>query len=216
MPDERVNVTPDAPLASVRRFMRPRRPQQRCELCSAGLPLEHAHLLDLSQRELLCACNACAVLFNAHRSGLYRRVPQRAWWLTDFELRDQLWAGLRVPAHLAFLVVEASPQSAVRAMRPSRAGATESRPPQETWQAILAENPVLQRMQPEVEALLVNRLGAHRDYYLVPIDACYRLVALIRAHWHGLSGGSELWGRVERFFTELRERATPLTRSAHA
>lgn len=218
MPDE-ASITaaaPTAPLENLRRFMRPRRPAPRCELCSAELRPDHEHLLELSKRELLCACYACAVLFDAHRSGLYRRVPQRVWRLTGFELPDHLWARLSIPAQLAFLVVEASPEAAVRAMRPSRAGATESRPAPATWQAILADNPVLRRMQPEVEALLVNRLGGHRDYYLVPIDACYRLVALIRTHWRGLSGGSELWGRVERFFTELRERSEPLERSGDA
>jgi hypothetical protein len=37
----------------------------------------------------------------------------------------------------------------------------------------------------------------------VPIDDCYRLVALIRQEWRGLSGGTTVWPAVDRFFTEL-------------
>ena len=46
------------------------------------------------------------------------------------------------------------------AVYPSPAGATESLLPLETWDQIVAENPDLQSMEADVEALLVNRLGA--------------------------------------------------------
>ena len=62
-------------------------------------------------------------------------------------------------------------------------------------------------MQADVEALLVNRVGSTRDYFLVPVDECYRLVGLIRLHWHGLSGGSLVWGEISSFFDSLRRRA---------
>jgi len=60
--------------------------------------------------------------------------------------------------------------------------------------------------------LLVNRVGhvrgaAPAEYYLVPIDECYKLVGLIRANWRGLSGGSEVWEKVGQFFTRLKERS---------
>ena len=35
-------------------------------------------------------------------------------------------------------------------------------------------------MQPDVEALLVNRVGGRRLYYLAPIDVCFELVGLMR------------------------------------
>ena len=35
-------------------------------------------------------------------------------------------------------------------------------------------------MEPDVEALLINRVGPAREYFLAPIDECYRLVGLIR------------------------------------
>ena len=34
------------------------------------------------------------------------------------------------------------------------------------------------------------------QYYIVPIDECYRLVGLIRMHWRGLSGGTEVWKEI--------------------
>ena len=44
----------------------------------------------------------------------------------------------------------------------------------------------LKNMEPDVEALLVNRIGHARawtsEYFLVPIDQCYKLVGLIRSH----------------------------------
>jgi hypothetical protein len=41
----------------------------------------------------------------------------------------------------------------------------------------------------------------------VPIDACYRLVGLIRLHWKGLSGGNEVWQEIGSFFAGLRSQA---------
>jgi hypothetical protein len=51
-------------LASLRRFARPRPLRERCDLCDADLADEHAHLLELSNRRLVCACDACAILFD--------------------------------------------------------------------------------------------------------------------------------------------------------
>jgi hypothetical protein len=71
-------------------------------------------------------------------------------------------------------------------------------------------------MEPDVEALLVNRVRETREYYLVPIDACYKLVGLIRAHWRGLSGGAEVWHEIKHFFDELKERASPIKEESRA
>jgi hypothetical protein len=83
------------------------------------------------------------------------------------------------------------------------------------------QNPVLSQLQPDIEALLVNRVGHAHDlsaaeYYIAPIDECYRLVGLIRTNWKGLSGGSEVWVEIGRFFSELRSRAEIVTGEAHA
>jgi hypothetical protein len=76
-------------------------------------------------------------------------------------------------------------------------------------------------MEPDVEALLVNRVGSARgytsaEYYLVPVDECYKLVGLIRAHWRGLSGGAEVWEEIAVFFNGLKQRAIMVGEKANA
>src|SRR5438874_666498 len=51
-------------------------------------------------------------------------------------------------------------------------------------------------------------------HYIVPIDACYELIGLIRLKWKGLSGGEEVWKAIAEFFAGLRKRATPVGKSS--
>ena len=62
-------------------------------------------------------------------------------------------------------------------------------------------------MEPDVEALLVNRARGARGHWLVPIDDCYALVGLIRTRWRGLTGGKDVWEEIGRFFTTLDRRS---------
>jgi hypothetical protein len=195
---------------ALRQFARRERPVEKCELCSLGLRPDHPHLIELARRKLLCTCDACALLFSGQASK-YKRVPRRFQALTDFHLTDAEWNGLMVPINMAFFFKN-SIEERVVAMYPSPAGATESLLALESWNDIEARNPVLRGMEPDVEALLVNRLGYARgysapEYYLLPIDECYKLVGLIRAHWKGLSGGTEVWQQIGEFFTKLKERS---------
>ncbi|MFA6206644.1 MAG: DUF5947 family protein, partial [Methylocystis sp.] len=73
------------------------------------------------------------------------------------------------------------------------------------WSRLIAANPTLANLDPDVEALLVNRMNGAREYYLVSIDRCYALVGLIRRHWRGLSGGAEVWETVRNYFTNLQD-----------
>ena len=43
---------------------------------------------------------------------------------------------------------------------------------------------------------------------IAPIDRCYELTGTIKAHWEGISGGSAVEDAVERFFEQLRAKAT--------
>ena len=95
------------------------------------------------------------------------------------------------------------------AMYPSPAGAVESLLTLEAWSAIVEDNPVLRRLQSDVEALLVNRIRrsdkvSPAEYYIAPMDVCYKLVGLIRTNWKGLSGGTEVWAEIDAFFADLR------------
>jgi hypothetical protein len=73
----------------------------------------------------------------------------------------------------------------------------------EYWNAIEERNPLLRKFEPDVEALLVNRIGDVARYYRAPIDQCFRLVGIIRTHWHGLSGGPEVWQKIDEAFHQL-------------
>jgi hypothetical protein len=206
---------------TLRQFVRkPKRGVEQCELCSAGLYAGHSHLIELSQRKLVCACEPCALLFTDRSGAKYKRVPRQVRLLSNFHMTDAEWDSLLIPINLAFFF-QNSLTSRVGALYPSPAGATESLLPLEAWNSIVQSNPVLHGMEPDVEALLVNRVGharqaASAQYYIVPIDACYKLVALIRIHWHGLSGGTEVWQKIGEFFAELRAKAEVITEEMNA
>ncbi|MGH7172821.1 MAG: DUF5947 family protein [Gemmataceae bacterium] len=199
--------SPDAPrlsaLASLRRFARPRPLRERCDLCDAELADEHAHMLELSSRRLVCACDACAILFDNPGAGKYRRVPRRVRFLPDFRLPDEAWTALQLPIDLAFFLHSTASERVV-AFYPSPAGATEALVPLDAWQSLTEDNPVLRDLEPDVEALLVNRIQQNREHYRAGIDKCYELVGLLRTHWRGLSGGPAVWEVIGGFFAGLR------------
>ena len=196
----------------LRSLIRQRDTRERCDLCGAPLHSEHQHLFEPTSRKLVCSCNACAVLFHVHGETRYKRVPARIRCLQDFQLTSTQWDDLMIPIGVAFLV-ESSVEGKVLAFYPSPAGPTESTPSLTAWGEIMQQNPVLKEMEPDTEALLVNRLDCSRtgncQYYLVPIDKCYELVGLIRSQWRGLSGGAEVWNQVGTFFEELKARSSP-------
>lgn len=199
---------------ALRRFARPRVAAEQCELCSAEIAPDphHPHLLDPLTRQILCACPACALLFSTQEATKFKRIPQRVLALPDFRMTDAQWDELLVPVGMAFFFHSSAAGRAL-ALYPGPAGATESLLSLQSWAEIVQANAVLESMAPDVEGLLVNRVkaadGHHREYYLVPIDACYRLVGLIRANWRGLSGGQEVWHEIEGFFSQLRARSDP-------
>jgi len=98
----------------------------------------------------------------------------------------------------------------VMAYYPSPAGATESLLSLECWQELVSNNPILNHLEPDVEALLINRVRDVREYYIVPIDTCYLLVGLIRVSWKSLSGGEEVWKAIGGFFADLRAKSHPM------
>ena len=198
-------------LDALGQFVAKRRRVENCELCGTELGEEHPHLVDPKERKLVCSCLACALLFSSQAASKYKRVPRRIRFLNGFRLTDADWESLMIPINMAFFF-KSSPEARVVAQYPSPAGATESQLSLDTWTDLVTENPVLAGMEPDVEALLVNRLGPGRgypvaEYYLLPIDECYKLVWLIRSQWQGFSGGVEVWKRLESFFADLKARS---------
>jgi hypothetical protein len=199
------------PIGALQRFVRRNAKGERCDLCGAGLAGDHDHLIEPPTRRLVCACQACAILFPGSAEQRYKRVPRDIRLLPGFHLTDAQWDSLMVPINMAFFFT-ASATGKVIAIYPSPAGATESMLPLETWDQIVADNGELTAMEPDVEALLVNRLGPERgfpsdQYFRLPIDQCFKLVGLVRANWHGLSGGDELWRAIHDYFASLTARA---------
>ncbi len=195
----------------LRGFIRRPNPLERCELCTTGLAADHQHLLEPVSRKLICACEACAVLFGSQGQTKYKRVPRRIRVLADFRLTDGQWDGLMMPINMAFFFIS-TPLGRVVALYPSPAGATESLLALDTWDEIVQENPKLEEMEADVEALLVNRIGHARgftepEYYVVPIDQCFKLVGLMRSRWQGLSGGTEVWQEIAKFFASLKAKS---------
>ena len=191
----------------LRQFARRRTTAERCELCSAELSPAHSHLLEPTKRQILCSCEGCAILFCGQSGAHYLRIPRRICLLSDLQMTDMQWEALMIPINLAFFYQDSASAKMV-AMYPSPAGATESLLSLESWEEIRAQNRMLQTMEPDVEAFLVNRVGAESEYFLVPIDECFRLVGLIRMHWKGLSGGTEVWKQIQQFFSQLRSRCS--------
>jgi hypothetical protein len=183
---------------------------EHCDLCGLPVPAEHRHVLDLRSRELLCSCRACSVLFDrsAAGGGHYRLIPDRRLRLDRFELSDATWDQLRIPVEMAFFFTS-STHERVMAFYPGPMGATESRLEFKTWWDLESANAILSTMEPDVEALLANRVKGTRGYWLVPLEDCYRLVALIRTRWRGFTGGKEVWLEIDHFFDDLDRRARP-------
>jgi hypothetical protein len=209
----------DSAFSKLRHIAQKRRAVERCEICSRELYPEHDHMVEPACHKLICACPACAILFDGQSSSRYKRVPRAVKVLEDFELSDGQWDSLMVPIEMAFFF-RSSPQGRVIALYPGPAGAIESQLPLETWDEIASASPLLANMEPDVVALLANRIAASRgtrpaEYYLVPIDECYRLVGLIRTHWRGLSGGTEVWRELGIFFESLKKKSGSMPGIAH-
>jgi hypothetical protein len=198
-------LAPDRALVSPDRLVR--RPvtedaEERCDLCAAAIGARHEHLVDPTERTLRCTCQACATLFAGDSSTKLKRVPHRVERLVDFQLDDGRWDMLRIPTGIAFFC-ESSARGRVVARYPGPAGATESTLPLDAWSSVVGANPRLADLAPDIEALLVNRMGGVHRAWRVSIDECYALVGRLRTSWRGLGGGEEAEGEIARFFAAL-------------
>lgn len=217
-------------LSSLRRFLvesTDREPAREvCEMCATPVPSLHPHLVQVAERRMICACGPCGFLFSnpGAGGGGYRRVPDRYLSDPDFQLSDAQWEALQIPVGMAFFLNN-SAQGKMIACYPSPAGATESELGLEAWTSGVGSGRLAAEMEPDVEALLVRR-GASgpgsadrsegpSECLLVPIDACYRLVGLVRMHWRGFDGGPDAWREIDAFFDAMRAEAALLEPVGH-
>ncbi|MFE9452142.1 DUF5947 family protein [Streptomyces sp. NPDC006739] len=172
-----------------------------CDLCAAPVPDEHRHLYDGTREEVLCACRPCSLLFTDREAseGHYLLIPGRRLRLPPVDTGP-----LGVPVGLAFFVPHAD--GTATAHYPSPLGATRWELDAAAWHQAVAGCGELATVAPEVEALLVNTARGLSHHWIVPVDDCFRMVAVVRREWEGLSGGQRVWPALERFFAELAAR----------
>lgn len=214
---------PQLPPEGLRRFLQPRpqepRPGERCEMCAEPISDEgsfnHAHVVNLEHRSVMCTCRGCYLLFE-HKGasqGKYRAVPDRYRYDPAFQIAQAQWDTIQIPVRMAFFFFNSTLGRTV-AFYPSPAGATESLLSLETWDEVIDANPAFSDLVADVEALLVYRPqragsaeGDQFQCFLVPIDACYELVGRVKLRWKGFDGGQEAWEEIDAFFERLRQRS---------
>jgi hypothetical protein len=159
----------------------------------------------------VCACTACALLFDHAGAvgGRFRAVPRRV--LTDrrHAVDAAAWDRLQIPVGVVFLFRDTALDRLV-AFYPSPAGATQSELDPAELAEIGACTRLAELLEPDVEALLVRRAAGEYRCYLVPIDICYELVGRMRLHWHGFDGGSVARAELEAFFARVEEAAADI------
>ncbi len=182
-------------------------PGERCDFCSQPVGPGHSHLIDLKARRIMCGCRPCALTFepDGAAKGRFKLVPERFARIDDLALDDATWDALQIPIGLAFFFHN-SVDGNFAAFYPGPAGATESQLPLDAWQTIAENHPVLATLRADVEAILLRRQGSKTDCYLVPIDAAYELVGLIRSSWRGFDGGDDAKRGIAAFFDGIDRR----------
>lgn len=195
-----------------------RRVGEQCEMCSEALTDEHAHVVDIAGRSIMCCCRGCGMLFTGFgaANGRYRTVPDR--WLHDpsLALSAEDWDRFAIPVRVAFFFHN-STQDRIVALYPGPGGATESELPLDAWEQVLAPTRLGRSLSPDVEALIVDRGGRDAgesdasSCHLVPIDACYELVGRLRMSWVGFDGGRDAHAEIERFFATVRSKSRAVT-----
>jgi len=183
-------------------------PGERCDFCATPLSAEHGHLIELAARRILCACRPCAIVFEppGAAQGKYRAIPSRYREIAGFALDDATWEALQVPIGLAFFFYN-SLENRTIAFYPSPAGATESLLPLDTWSEIVTRYSELASLEPDVEAILIQRDRASARSFIVPIDSAYELVGLIRTSWKGFDGGQEAHAKIASYFDNVQARS---------
>jgi hypothetical protein len=176
-----------------------------CELCPIGIGEDHRHLLHLGERRIVCVCETCWAMHSGDAD--FRPPGVRFLVLDDFVMPDEVWAAFQIPIGLAFLL-RSSTTGTIVALYPSPAGATESELELTAWDTLCAANPMLTRLEPDAEALVVDRTAREHRYALVPVDHAYRLVGLVKSRWEGITGGRGVDTAIDEFFAGVRTRGT--------
>lgn len=192
----------------------PRPAGERCEMCTEPIADEHQHVVNVEDRQLMCVCRGCYLLFtDTHAQLRFRAVPDRYLVIEDLGLDRRRWETLQIPVGLAFFFRNSALGRTV-AFYPGPAGATESELDLAAWLDVRDGDPRVDLPAADTEALLV-RMPAESGSatgYLLPIDACYELVGRMRMLWRGFDGGSEVRDYLTGFFATIEARGKVVAR----
>ena len=212
-------------LARLRRINAPAPPQpepeESCEFCNVPLGARHGHVADTIDHRLMCACRPCYLVFapDGAGGGRFRAVGEDVRRVGELLLDDVTWDALRVPVDLVFFFRQSAPGRRHPACWPSTRARGARPSPSSTCRpgtGIVAANPVLDEIAPDVEGALLRRHEGSFSAHLVPIDVCYELVGVVRSWWKGLGGGPEVWQRMAAYFDDLDHRAREVSRTGAA
>jgi hypothetical protein len=193
-------------VAGLKRFARAAARESQCELCGTTIPQRHRHFIEPDAQRLVCSCDDCRRVETFRIPPRLRAVPERVTKLSDFAVTDAQWDAMLIPVGIAFFYKRSS-DGRIATYYPGPAGAMESTLAPELWRSLESEYPQIAGLEPDVEALLVNRVDQARAHYCVPIDRCYALIGLMRAHWRGFTGGPGMRTAVAEFFADLESLA---------
>ena len=136
-----------------------------------------------SERRILCACEPCWAL----RSGDpdCARPAAGSSGSTTSRCPTSSGRSCRSRSGSPSSCARRSPKPSSPSI-PSPAGATESELDLDAWEELERLNPVADRdLEPDAEALIVNRMADPHEYVIAPIDECYRLVGAIKIELGG-------------------------------
>ena len=183
---------------------------ESCRFCNADIDAPHVYVINIVTHTLISVCPPCYLLFTLEGAaqGKYKAVPQRRIYLPDLALTQTQWEALQIPVGIAFFHRNTS-QSCITSCYPGPEGATQSLVRLETWDALEEANPILEKLVPDVESLVIHHPQDHQrsEGGIVPIDVSDELMKYLKQQWRGLDGGEEAWKTIHTFVTDMRTRS---------
>src|SRR5262245_26252072 len=96
------DVIPGKAFATLRRLTGARGVRECGESGCNALTESHRHLLAMTSRRVVCACDPCALRFHDVAGGRFKLIPRDTRPLPDFQMTDGQWEDFALPIELVF------------------------------------------------------------------------------------------------------------------